>query len=202
VLLGSSCVWGQTLQPIVLPEPVKTGGKPLMQCLAERHSSRDFAATPLTPAVLANLLWAGWGINRADGHRTAPSARNWQEITLYAVTDSGAYVYDAAKNWLMPAASGDLRALTGMQPFPAEAPLNLLYVADYDKMGEAPDDQKAALSSADAAFIAENVYLFCASENLAVVVRASIEKDPLAKALNLKPSQHIVLAQTIGHMAK
>ena len=51
---------------------------------------------------------------------------------------------------------------------------------------------------ADASFISENVYLYCASEGLNTGVRAYIDKDVLAKAMNLKPSQHIVLAQCVG----
>jgi len=51
---------------------------------------------------------------------------------------------------------------------------------------------------ADAGFIAENVYLFCASEGLATVVRASINKEALAKILQLRDTQVIVLAQTVG----
>ncbi len=171
-----------------------------MQCLAERHSTREFSATPLAPQELANLLWAGWGINRDDGHRTAPSARNWQEMTVYIVREGGAFTYDAKNNKLFFVTGMDLRALCGTQPFVKDAPLNLVYVADFAKMGDAADDQKQVLAAADAAFIAENVYLFCASENLAVVVRASIEKEALAKSLHLSPTQHIVLAQTIGHM--
>jgi nitroreductase len=58
------------------------------------------------------------------------------------------------------------------------------------------------MAYADAAFIAQNVYLFCASEGLAVVVRASFDRPALAKALKLRDNQLIVLAQTVGFPKK
>jgi len=191
----------QELTPVSLPAPQTDGGKPLMQALKLRASARAFAPDPLPPQTLANLLWAAWGINRPqEGKRTAPSARNWQEIDLLVVNATGAYLYDAAGNALKPLAAGDFRALTGMQDFVKDAPVNLLLVADKSRMQGAQDPQPMAY--ADAAFIAQNVYLFCASEGLAVVVRASFDGPALAKALKLKDTQLIVLAQTIGFPKK
>ena len=95
--------------------------------------------------------------------------------------------------------TGDLRALTGTQDFVATAPLNLVYVADVAKLSRpATDPQQALNIGADAGFISQNVYLFCASEGLATVVRASIDKPALAKTLKLRDTQLIVLAQTVG----
>jgi len=187
----------QELAPVSLPTPQTDGGKPLMQALRLRASARAFAPDPLPPQTLANLLWAAWGINRPqEGKRTAPSARNWQEIDVLVVNASGAYLYDAAGNALKPLVAGDFRALTGVQDFVKDAPFNLLFVADTGRMQGSQDPQPMAY--ADAAFIAQNVYLFCASEGLATVVRASFDRPALAKALKLKDTQLIVLAQTIG----
>jgi len=191
----------QDLAPVALPAPQTDGGKPLMQALKLRASSRAFAPDPLPPQTLSNLLWAAWGINRPqEGKRTAPSARNWQEIDLLVVNATGAYLYDAAGDALKPLVAGDLRALTGTQDFVKEAPVNLVYVADTSRMQGALDPQPMA--HADAAFIAQNVYLFCASEGLATVVRASFDRPALAKALKLRESQLVVLAQTVGFPKK
>jgi nitroreductase len=46
--------------------------------------------------------------------------------------------------------------------------------------------------------VSQNVYLFCASEGLATVVRGMIDRPALAKAMNLRPDQKIILAQTVG----
>jgi nitroreductase len=152
--------------------------------------------------VLSNLLWAGWGINREDGHRTAPSSSDRKEIEIYAVTADGAYVYDAKANALKPVVSGDLRKLTGSQPFVGEAALNLVYVADFSKMGNGDENAKNATANANTGFIAQNVYLFCASEGLGAVVRGSVPRADLSKALNLRPDQRITLAQTVGYIKK
>jgi SagB-type dehydrogenase family enzyme len=188
------------LADITLPAPHMDGGKPLMQALKERQSGRAFSPKKLPAQVLSDLLWAAAGINRPDsGKRTAPSARNWQEIEVYVVLEEGAYVYDAKANKLKAVVKGDLRATTGKQNFVSTAPVNLVYVADVAKMkGAAPEDQ-AVYSSADAAFISENVYLFCASEGLATVVRGSVDREAVKKALNLSAPQKVVFAQTVGY---
>jgi nitroreductase len=186
--------------PVTLPPPQTDGGMPLMKALKLRASSRAFAPDPLPAQTLSNLLWAAWGINRPDGKRTAPSARNWQEIDVVVVKADGAWLYDAKAHALRPMVAGDLRAVTGTQDFVKEAPVNLLLVADTRRMQGAQDP--GPMAHADAAFIAQNVYLFCASEGLAAVVRASFDGPALARALKLRDNQLIVLAQTVGFPKK
>ncbi len=188
------------LEAIQLPKPRLDGGKPLMQALAARHSTREFSPRALPQQVLSDLLWAAFGVNRpATGGRTAPSAMNWQEIDVYVVTADGVRLYDARAHALSPVAAGDHRAATGVQPFVKEAPLNLVFVADTTRMTRARPDQRPFYAGADAGFIAQNVYLFCASEGLATVVRASVDRAALAKALKLRPTQMVALAQTVGY---
>jgi SagB-type dehydrogenase family enzyme len=200
IALAASSVMAQGLKDVPLPAPRTEGGKPLMQALKERQSSREFSDKALSPQTLADLLWAAAGINRTDtGKRTAPSARNWQEVEVYAVLRDGAYLYDAKANLLRAVAAGDLRAATGMQDFAAVAPLDLVYVADLAKMTDSRPEDQALYSGADAGFIAENVYLFCASEGLATVVRGSVDRAALAAALKLSETKKIMLAQTVGY---
>jgi nitroreductase len=188
-------------QDIKLPAPRTTGGKPLMEALNERKTTREFSPEKLSPQALSNLLWAAWGINRPDGRHTAPSASNRQEIDVYVLTADGAYIYDAKANALKGVVAGDVRKQAGAQPFVAEAALNLVYVADMGKMG-GNDDARYATANADTGFIAQNVYLFCASEGLGAVVRGSVDRAGMAKTLNLRPDQRITLAQTVGHIKK
>ena len=191
------------LADIPLPSPRMDGGMPLMQALKERHSTRAFSSKALPDQVLADLLWAAFGINRPDtGRRTAPSARNWQEVDVFAVTENGAYLYDAKANVLRAVAAGDLRKLAGLQEFVGTAPLNLVFVADSARMtGSSPEDQ-ALYAGADVGFIGQNVYLFCASEGLATVVRGMVDRAALAKALGLSDNKKIILAQTVGYPAE
>ena len=194
-------------QDIVLPAPNKTGGKPLMQALNERQSIRAFSKDDLTSQQLSDLLWAGWGINRPeDKKRTAPSSRNVQEIDVYVTLSAGLYLYDAESHKLKQIHNKDIRGLTGTQDFVAEAPVNLVYVADMSKLGKKEGDEindSDLLSSwANTAFIAQNVYLYCASKNLGCVVRGLVPKAKLAPEMGLRTNQAIILAQTVGIPAK
>jgi SagB-type dehydrogenase family enzyme len=195
-------VTAQELKPIALPQPRTEGGKPLMQALSARKSTRAFSPENLSRQVLADLLWAADGINRSDGRRTAPSASNRQEIDIYVAISDGVYLYDAKGNTLKPVAAGDLRAATGGQDFVRSVPVNLVYVADFERMGNAPEEEKVLYSAADAGFIGQNVYLYCASEGLGAVVRGTIDRPALAKALSLRPGQRILLAHSVGYPKK
>jgi SagB-type dehydrogenase family enzyme len=192
----------QDLKPIQLPPPETNGGRPLMQALKDRKSTRNFSSPKLSPQVLSNLLWAAFGINRPDGRRTAPSAMNWQEVSVYVAAPEGVYVYDAKANALNPVVAGDFRAATGTQSYVKDAAINLIYVSDLSKTGPASSSDAEIYTAADVGFIAQNVYLYCASEGLGAVVRASIDKPALAKTLKLQPSQKIILAQSVGYPKK
>jgi len=193
----------QELKPVPLPPPQTSGGVPLMQALKDRHSSREFSTQKIPPQVLSNLLWAAFGVNRPDsGKRTAPSAMNWQEVDIYVATQDGLYVYDAKANALNPVLAQDVRGETGVQSFVSEAPVDLVYVADFAKTGRGGGEDQIRYTAADTGFIAQNVYLFCASEGLAVVVRGSVDRPALAKLMKLRPSQKIILAQTVGYPKK
>ncbi len=193
----------ETLKPIPLLKPRIEGGRPLMRVLKDRSSSRSFSPEKLPLQVLSDLLWAAFGVNRPEsGKRTAPSAVNWQEIDIYVATVDGLYLYDAGGHRLQPILSEDIRAMTGLQTFVKEAPVNFIYVADLTRMGTASQEDKELYSAADTGFISENVYLYCASEGLATVVRGSIDRRALAKAMKLRPDQKIILAQTIGYPKK
>ena len=189
----------QALKPVQLPPPQTTGGRPLMEVLKDRKSTREFGSGALSQQTLSNLLWAAFGINRHDGRRTAPSAMNWQEIIIYVATPAGVYVYDAKANALEPVLAGDFRAATGTQSFVKDAAVNLVYVSDLSKSGGVASSEAEMYTAADVGFIAQNVYLYCASEGLVTVVRASIDKPALAKTLKLQPQQRIILAQSVGY---
>jgi SagB-type dehydrogenase family enzyme len=198
-ILAAAGAYAQEPKTVPLPKPQITGGKPLMQALNERMTRREFSPEKLSPQMLSNLLWAAFGINRPDGRRTAPSASNMQEIDLYIAMADGVYMYDAKAHALQLSLQQDARAATGTQPWVATAPLNLVYVADYAKMGKQSDEDKRFYSGTDTGFVAQNVYLFCASEGLAAVVRGGIDRPVMEKALTLRPDQHVVLAQTVGY---
>ncbi len=189
------CVNAQEI--IKLPAPEKTGGKALMQCLAARQSSREFSDKELLPQQLSNLLWAACGINRADGKRTAPTAHNKQEIDVYVAMKSGTYLYQAKENVLKRIIEKDIRAVCGNQAFHAVAPVDLIFVADQDRMSGSPADRNF-YAATDCGFISQNVYLFCASEGLSTVVCGWIDRQKISQALDLNSHQKVILTQPVG----
>lgn len=200
VLAFPTLAVSQQPKPVELPAPQTTGGMPLMQALKTRHSTREFSPRQLPLQTLSNLLWAAFGVNRPEsGKRTAPSAMNWQETDIYVATSDGLYVYDAKGNKLVPVLAEDVRAATGTQSYVGKAPLNLVYVADLAKTGRASAGDRTLYNGADTGVIAQNVYLFCASEGLGAVVRGSINRAALAKIMKLRRDQKIILAQSVGY---
>lgn len=186
-----------------LPQPVRSGGMPLMEALDQRCSTREFAPAELPEQLLSNLLWAAWGINRDEsGKHTAPSSNNKQEIDIYVVKANGVFRFIPKGHLLELISDDDLRSFCGKQDFVASAPLNLVYVADLGRTDQKDYSAEPVASYSNVGFIAQNVYLFCASEGLGTVVRGWIDKETLHEKLQLKPGQKIILAQTVGFPKK
>ncbi len=172
----------------------------LAQALQDRRSSRSFLQDELPLTALSALLWAGFGINRPDGKRTAPSANNVQDIDIYIASSKGLFLYQATEHALLPILPEDYRSNTGTQGFVTTAPIDLIYVSDYSRMNTS-DEERMQWSFAHSGCIAQNVYLACAVLGLATVVRSSINRQDLSRRMGLKDTQHITLAQTIGYPA-
>jgi len=196
-------VTGDAAPVLALPAPQTEGGLPLMQALRLRSSHRDFSPRPLPIESLSTLLWAACGVNRQkDAGRTAPSALDAQEVEVFVALPTGAYLYDAKRHELQLVAAVDLRRLTGYQDFVDNAPLDLVYVANYSRLGRVPVIQRESFASVAAGAIAQNVYLYCASAGLSSVLRAWIDRQALADALGLTHDQHVLLSQTVGYPGK
>ena len=189
-LIFSATVTAQ--QPAIqLPKPAGSPGMPLMQALAKRQTTRAFADKPLPLQTLSNLLWAAFGINRpnevkAGLGRTAPSAMNKQEVELYVVLAQGVYVYEAEQNQLRPILSGDLRSKISTDAA-VHAAVTIVYVAD----------AKLDYAQVDTGFIAQNVYLFAASEGLNAWFYA-LHIPGVAGTLKLPDGHKPLYAQSVG----
>lgn len=185
---------------VALPAPALPGGKTLEEALRLRQTRRDFDTRPLPDALLSGLLWAANGVNRPEsGKHTAPTAQNRQEIAVYVAKPEGLFLYDPKEHALSKRADGDLRAVTGKQSFAATVPVDLVYVADMDKVAGGTPEEKRFYAGADTGFISQNVYLYCAAMGLATVVRASIDTAALARAMGLADNQRVTLAQSVGY---
>ena len=202
----------QELKPIQLLPPQIEGGRPLMQVLKDRKSWRLYTTEKIPIQVLSNLLWSAFGINRPErGLRTAPTGGNRQDIDIYVATADGVYVYEAKANILNPVLAEDVRSLSGRQYPPPivpanlvppldEAPVNLIYVCDGLKKSKISTEEENLRSAfAHTGFISQNVFLFCASEGLATVVRLWFDKAALEKKMRLRPEQYAILVQSVGY---
>lgn len=185
---------------IKLSEPNKLGGKPLMQALNERCSDRDFIEKDLSNQQLSELLWAAYGINRADLNKhTAPTSRNIQDMDIYLTTNQGVYQYLPKEHALKKLMDGDYRSVAGKQDFVKIAAVNLIYVSDFSRAGDASDEIKTMTAATHCGFIGQNVYLYCASEGLISVFRAYIDQDKITETLNLDKNQHVIYCQSVGY---
>lgn len=183
-------------QDIRLPEPKKSGGKPLMEALAERKSTREFSPEALSYQQISDLLWAGNGINRENGKRTAPSARNCQEIDIYVVLPEGIYLHDLKTNSLLLKKPGKFIQDLIMQEFDPEPPLLFIFVANYDKMGNMTPENMEFYGATDCGYVSQNIYLYCASENLNTVVLGRIDREKIKQLIGFNGKA--ILAQPVG----
>lgn len=181
-----------SIQAEVLPAPNTTGGKPLMQVMKERKSSRDYQENQsVSKQDLSNMLWAAWGITH-EGKHTIATAMNRQELVLYVVTPTEVSRYNPEANTLTTVNTGDFRKFATMQEFAAIAPINIVLVVDTNKQDK-PEFQAYTAGAAS-----QNIYLYCAQAGLKTVVRAGFDRDNLPKALKLGSNERILFVQTVG----
>jgi nitroreductase len=197
---SSGRVVAADLKVIDLPAPWKDGGMPLAQAAWARRSIREFADKPVPLDVLSNLLWTACGVNRpATGDRTMPSWRHAMDAEILVAAADGAWSYDAKAHRLTQVLADDIRAETGVQDFVGTAPIDLVYVSDGARLQGVGGDEGRLWAFTDVGFIGQNVYLFCASEGLATVFRASLNRDRIAQILQLPPTKFVTCAQTVGY---
>lgn len=203
------------LEPITLPKPEMDGGKFMLAALKDRKTVRNISPDPLPLQTLSNLLWAAFGVNRPEAGlmgkqgRTAPSASNSQEIDLYVCLAQGIYLYEAVPHRLAPVAAGDFRARAGRSTA-LKAPVNIFYVVDLERyvVGKGqpdrsignPEVQKSYYYT-DTGFIAQNVYMFAASQGLAAWFH-NCDKENTPREFKLRPEQRVLFAQTVGYPMK
>ena len=193
-------VVAQELKPKDLPPPRSEGGQSLTAALKLRRSTREYSDRPLPAQVLSDLLWAAFGVNRpASDGRTVPYWRHIMVIDVYLAMADGVWLYEPKTHKLLPYMKEDFRAQTGLQDFVATAPLNLVYIAHGERMTDVTPEERRLYACADACFIGQNVYLFCASEGLATVFRGAVDGPKLEQHLRLPDQQFVTFAQTVGY---
>lgn len=187
------------IEKIILPEPTKKGGNPLMETLNLRESCKNFLINDISLQKLSDLLWAMFGINRPDIQKcTAPSAKNWQATELYVIKKEAVYLYNKIEHSLILLLKGDFRQISGLQDYPKTAPVNIILVSNLEKIEKINELDKKITASMDAGFISQNAYLYCASEDLGCVARLMLDKELISSTLNLPIYKWPAIAITVG----
>ena len=213
LLAGTRPSFAKGLQPIKLLKPQTDGGKSVLAALWERKTTRNISDRQLAPQLLSNLLWAAFGVNRAQGSfgkpgRTAASASNSQEIDRYVALPEGVYLYEAGPHQLKPVVAGDFRARSGRRRA-ATAPVNICYVVDRTRYDEGPGQPDRNIGDPEVqksyyyvatGLIASNVYLFAASQGLAAHFH-NCDKTNTVREFGLRPDQRVLFSQTVGYPA-
>lgn len=178
---------------------MQRNGRDVMQAFGARKSGSNFGMKIISNENLGNLLWAANGINRPEsGGRTAPSALNKQDVSLYVFTLKNVYLYDPQAHAMNLVVAGDHRALFSER---MKTPVIVLLVSDVSKFNSTPgslEDHKI-IGALDAGIVSENISIFCASMGISTRVRASMDKPGLQKLLNLSELQIPMLNHAVGY---
>lgn len=170
------------------------------EALRQRRSTRSFADRPVEPALVGELLWAAFGINRpSSGLHTAPSWRGAADTMIHVASGEGVTVYDPQANTATTWHASDIRAILSPQPFVATAPICLLHISDLRRLVAAQDDEeKRVIAQIDAAIVAQNVYLFAAARGLGTCLVGGVDRMGIVKALSLADHEFVAFVQPVG----
>jgi SagB-type dehydrogenase family enzyme len=188
-------------EPVKLNPPELNKGVSLMQALKQRKTSRSYSDKKLTQQQLSDMLWAADGVNRDDKKRTSPAAMGVYNTDIYVVLAEGVYLYEPVKQELKPVVKGDFRKAAGQQDFVGKAAVELVYVYNpkdtKNPRMPVPQEKRLVWIDVEVGCMVQNVYLYCASEGLASVVRGMIDQKKFGEIIKVKPEQ-VIIAQTVG----
>ena len=181
---------------IVLPEPDKTGGVPVMEAMNMRHSQRAFSNEDLDNQTLSNILWAAYGVNSERGTRTIPTAKNDKDLSVYVARKDGVWLYNADKNAIEQVTESNILHLFNdparPQKYMDNVPVVLIYTGS---RGE----HDYSVMHAGSAY--QDVGLYAASFGLANVVRGYMDREAVASAIRLPANERVIISQAIGKPA-
>ena len=197
-MIGLTMLCGKAnAQSTTLPTPTRndTAGS-LTKALQDRKSTRSFTDRSVSDQTLSDLLWAANGVNRPDGKRTAPSAMNRQDVTIYVGKADGTFRYDAQANQLVKIGNSDLRkAAAGRNKFIEKAPVVLVIASDTGLTND-----NIALSGLDAGAVMQNVYLFCSANGMSTVCcYAGNDTEEMQKFLGVKSEIKPLVYMPVGY---
>lgn len=189
---------------IKLPPVSIKGGMDIMSAFHNRKATREYGSRQLALETLSELLWSTTGVNRKDGRRTNPTARNVQEIDVYvAFRDGGTYFYDYLNHTLNKISDNNCyKELALSQDFALKSPLNIIIVGDLSKFGDGDPKRNQNLAYIDGGIVSQNISLYCAATNLGTVARATMDAQKIKDILKLKDNHVLLLNHPVGELLK
>ena len=178
----------------------------MLDALHRRHTTREFSSTPLSMRHLSQLLWAAYGINRPDGHRTVPAAMGIYALNIYVLLPEGIFLYVPQTEQLVKIVSGDYRGMSIKRDATRPAAADIAIYADYEafRTGDAKVDRimhghEARMAALDAGACTENMYLYCASEGINAVERLLFNDHLFRSVAGLQNGLQFQVAMSVGY---
>jgi SagB-type dehydrogenase family enzyme len=192
---GTSGITASGSDVIALPPFEKDSRVTLDQALLARHTSRSYDPDrSLSREELSRLLWATTGVNRPDGKRTVPSAMAKYPVDVIAALPEGVYRYEPKDHKLVKVISGDIREKIPRQNAFKKAAMNVFYVINKDKIsGEEID-----WADIEIGCMGQSLFLEAAAMGMGSCIYAYVQYDFVIKALGLKETQILRIAQAVG----
>ena len=172
---------------IKLPEPDKTNQTTLIHALENRHSDREFSDKEIDHQTLSTILWVAYGVNRADGKRTIPTAMDKKDLNVCVFNKDGVWLYDANENTLKQQSDENFLHLFQLQDYMKPVSTVLVYTGS--------TEDYAAMHAGSAY---QNVELYAAANNMASIVRGYFDHEKVLEVLNLPSGQRVIISQAIG----
>ena len=188
---------------IKLTEPVKKSHVSLEETLKRRESIRQFTDTPLTREEISQLLWAGQGITRRWGGRTAPSAGALYPLELYIALPKGIFHYNPKDHSLILHGNKNvLAALSGAalgQACIRDAPAVIVIAAVYERVEIKYGRRGERYAKIEVGHAAQNILLQAVSLGLGAVPVGAYYDEKVHNVLKLPPRHEPLYLIPVGH---
>ncbi|WP_456400330.1 SagB/ThcOx family dehydrogenase [Persephonella sp.] len=184
------------MKKIKLPEVYLFGRMPVEKALLNRRSHRSYREDPITIDELAQLLWAGNGVTKIEGFRTAPSAGALYPIVLYVLNikikslDQGVYKYDPIRHLLIEIKKGDYSSQLCLSALNQESILNgsvnIIISADFSKTVSKYGNRGYRYVYMEAGHVSQNIYLQATALGLGTVSIGAFYDNTVKEILNME----------------
>ena len=199
-------------QSIPLGQPNTKGQVSLEETISRRRSRRSFSAKPLTLTQVGQLLWCAQGITDEHSHkRASPSAGATYPLEVFIAAgeggvdglEAGVYRYVPSEHALVLSGAGDIRARVAKaalgQQFLAEAPLDLLVAADYERTTARYGERGIRYVHMEVGHVGQNLYLQAEALGLGTVVVGAFQDELVASAFGLPEELKPLCIMPVGH---